>query len=63
MLSAVLYAAWLGDSISALVYRVHVRVSKEGLSVSPEVGPGCPKALLLQNGSEREGCRKGSGRQ
>lgn len=30
MLSAVLHTAWLGDSISALVYRVLVRVSKEG---------------------------------
>lgn len=31
VLNAALYAAWVGDSISALVYRVHVRVSKEGL--------------------------------
>lgn len=51
VLNAVLYAAWLGDSISALVYRVHVRVSEERpLFISQEIGPGCPKPLSLQNG-------------
>lgn len=51
VLSAVLYAAWLGDGISALVYGVHVGVSKEGpLFISQEAGPGCPQALVLQNG-------------
>lgn len=29
VLSAVLYTTWLGDSITTLVYRVYVSVSKE----------------------------------
>lgn len=65
VLSAVLQAAWLGDNISALVYRVHVRVSKEGplfVSQVKKLGQVAPKALLLQNGWEREGFRKRLGR-
>lgn len=63
MLRAVLYAAWLVDGISALVYRVHVRVSKEGplqpLSISQVVGPVAPRHFSSEMDEKEKDLEKG----